>query len=132
MYRRRNGDPGRSPSRSTSCDQDRTLARAAMVCRTSRGGLVRLDRGPGRPRRADFLVDRRQLVGNAAVAVDAGLPLAERDAVRAHRAPPLLRKVHELEVVAVAAFLRVVRAHARPLALGELDALLLELLGRVD
>src|SRR5262245_18806438 len=55
--------------------------------------------------RSDLLLDRRQLMGNALVAVDAGHALVERDRVRARGAPALLGKVHVLEVVAVAAFL---------------------------
>src|SRR6185436_3770017 len=101
-------------------------------CSSSPRLLLRLDRSSGGPRRADLLVDRRQLVRDPAVAVDARLALAERDAVRAHRAPALLGEVHVLVVMAVAALLRVVRAHPRPLALGELDPLVLELFRRVD
>ncbi|MNJ57431.1 hypothetical protein D3C77_530200 [compost metagenome] len=81
---------------------------------------------------AETLVDGRQLVGDALVAVDAGPTLGKALLVGAGRAAGLLRIVEEAEVVAVAAFLRVVALHARPFALGHHRALGLELLRRVD
>lgn len=72
------------------------------------------------------------LVGDALVAVDAGLAVALRQLVLLPRALFLHLAVHALEAVAVAALARARALHALPLVLGQLQALGLELLRRVD
>ncbi len=64
------------------------------ICRSS-FPLARRGELPRRrlhPRRADRLVDRRQLVRDPLVAVDAGLAFGEGDRVRRVRPPPLLAR----------------------------------------
>jgi hypothetical protein len=81
---------------------------------------------------ADMLIDGRQLVGNTLVAVDTGLAFGKCLRVHASGTITLLGVVHVVVTVAVAALLRVVRLHALPFVLGQLAALGIELLGRID
>src|SRR5262249_51593112 len=70
---------------------------------------------------------------DALVAVDAGLfPAQQVRRVLVLRAHALPREVHVLVVVTVATLERIVRLEARPLVLRELEALVDELLPRVD
>src|SRR5262245_2011553 len=74
-----------------------------------------------------------QPVRDALVAVDARLLAGEQVAlVRLAGARRLLGQVHGLGAVAVAAFQRVVRLHARPFVDGEFEPLVDELFARVD
>src|SRR5262245_53110793 len=74
-----------------------------------------------------------QPVGDALVAIDAGLLAArEKRRMRLHRALALPGEVHRVERVAVAAFERIVGGQPLPLVLRELEALVHELLARVD
>src|SRR5690606_39677990 len=95
-------------------------------------GVQHLGRQRARHGVAEALVDGRQLVGDALVAVDAGLTLGEALLVGPGGAAGLLGIVEVAEVVAVAALLGVVALHAPPLVLGQLGALGLELLRGVD
>src|SRR6187431_1199203 len=72
------------------------------------------------------------LVGDALVAVDAGLAGLGGVLVLGAGAGFLLRKRRGGAVVAVAAFARVVGLHRRPDRLRHLETVRLELLGRVD
>jgi len=60
------------------------------------------------------LLDRRQRVRDALVAVDAGHAGVECLLVRIGRAPVLLGVVHRREVMAIAALLAVVKAYVKP------------------
>ena len=61
-------------------------------------------------------------MGDALVAVDAGLLAAHQERLmRAGRARALPGEVHVAEIVAVAAFQRIVRLQADPFALGQLS-----------
>ena len=71
------------------------------------------------------------LVGDALMAIDAGLAVALGHFMLLARALLLLFPVHAHHAVAVAALQRVVRLHAFPLAFGQLEPLGLELLARV-
>src|SRR6185436_5497339 len=74
-------------------------------------------------RRTDLRLHGQQAMRNAFVAVDTGL-LARAQVGRVHvgGARALAREIHVVVTMAVAAFERVVRLHARPLVPGELDA----------
>src|SRR5688572_5546067 len=75
----------------------------------------------------------RQPVRDAFVAVDAGFFLgAEVGGVHVGGARALAREVHVVVAVAVSALEGIVRLHARPLVLSELEALVEELLARAD
>ena len=111
---------------------------AGVGCRGRRGRRRLRDAGPRdhlarRVRRRLARRNVRQAVRDALVAVDAGLLLVGQvGRVHVLRAHALAREVHRLVVVAVAALERVVGLEARPFVLRELEALVAELLLRVD
>jgi hypothetical protein len=72
-----------------------------------------------------------QMVGDALVAVDAGL-LADEQEARDGSAGRLLCDVHRLRAVAVAAFQRIIGLEARPLVQRQFQALVEEFFARVD
>src|SRR5262245_7516683 len=74
----------------------------------------------------------RELVRDSLVALDAGSALGLGVGVDLGRDRRLLLRAHALEAVAVAALARIGALHRRPDPLGELGAVLLELLRRVD
>src|SRR3954451_20110473 len=74
-----------------------------------------------------------QMVGDALVAVDAGLFLGEQEALVRDRGPRrLLGDVHGIGPVAVAAFQRIVGLEARPFMRRQLEPVILEFLAGVD
>src|SRR3954464_8659554 len=75
----------------------------------------------------------RQMMGDALVAVDAGLLAREQEALVHHRgARRLLGDVHRLRAVAVAALQRVVGLEARPFMQRQFEPVVDELLAAVD
>lgn len=75
----------------------------------------------------------RQFVCNAFVAINAGLlATGERRRVLFRSAQALRREIHVIEVMAVAAFQRVVRFQSCPFMFRELSALCVEFVARVD
>src|SRR5262245_24808710 len=96
--------------------------------------LQRLFRyGRYRPGGTELGLHGRKVVRDALVAVDAGLlPGAQVSRVHVRGARALAREVHVVVTVAVAALERVVRFHARPFVLRELQTLVEKLLARVD
>ena len=74
-----------------------------------------------------------QAVRDAFMAVDAGLfPGGERGRVLSYTAPTLFREIHEIELMAVATFLRIVQAHALPFALGQMPTPCLKFFDGID
>ena len=90
----------------------------------------------GFSRFGDLLLDARHIrqgMRNPLVAIDAGL-LAFRQLGRVGvgRALALAREIHRFELVAVAAFQRVVGLEAAPLVVGQLQAVRFEFFARID
>src|SRR6478609_4039835 len=74
----------------------------------------------------------RQLVGDALVAVDAGLFLGEQEALVGDRgARRLLGDVHGIGAVAIAAFQGIVGLEARPFMRRQLEPVILEFLAGI-
>ena len=73
-----------------------------------------------------------QAVGDALVAINAGLAFLQSHRVLVHGATTLGGEIHGIVVVAVAAFARIGLLHGAPDVLGQFQALGLEFLRRVD
>src|SRR5947207_7942131 len=89
-------------------------------------------RAKPRAPRSMTLAFRRQLVGDALVAIDAGSPLALRDFMYFRRDRGLFFRIHAVETVAIAAFARIGFLHGGPDSLRQLGAVGLEFLRGVD
>ncbi len=74
-----------------------------------------------------------QSMRDSLVAIDAGLVAGgERCRMLCDAAPTLLREIHELEVVAVTALLRITQLHALPFAISEMASTCTEFFRRID
>ena len=124
------------------------MALVRVTCRSAKGREGRFRWVSGQPsemfaervaRSAPGLLPARnvahvgQVVGDALVAVDAGLLAGEQEALMGDRgARRLPGDVHRFRAVAVAAFQRIVGLEARPFVQRELKPVIEEFLARID